>query len=53
LLKQAKPKDLFSTSHQRAMSSRFLGSRASGCAVIALEDKSHKNECFPLPPPFS
>ena len=36
---------LFSTSHQQAMSSHFLGSRASVRVVVAPEDKK-------WPPPF-
>jgi len=43
--KQRKTKDLFSTSHQQAMSSHFPRSRASVYVVVALENK-HCNKEF-------
>lgn len=47
--KQRKPKDLFSTSNQQAVSSHSLGSRASVCIAISLEDKHLGKKCFSLP----
>lgn len=56
--KKKPQKILFSASQKQRMSSHFLGSEASGCAVFALEYKRANNECFshsPMPhlPPFS
>lgn len=42
--RQRKTKDLFSTSHQQVKSRHFLGSRASACLAVSLENTFRNNK---------